>query len=107
MPLLPLLAVTAIASGSIASERESLDFTLKRIRAERVQIVNGRWRGSNVPIPRFAGKLAVRSRGGEPRSQRHAGKSIARVRFLDVSSCKRLPLDQELHIRRQGAIASD
>jgi len=58
MPLLPLLAVTAIASGSIASERESLDFTLKRIRAERVQIVNGRWCGSNVPIPRFARKFA-------------------------------------------------
>jgi hypothetical protein len=40
MPLLPLLAVTAIASRSRAA-RESLDFTLKRNRAERVQIVNG------------------------------------------------------------------
>jgi hypothetical protein len=41
MPLLPLLAVTAIASGSIArAKHESLDFTLKGIRAERVQIVN-------------------------------------------------------------------
>jgi hypothetical protein len=42
MPLLPLLAVTVIASRSRAG-RESLDFTLKRNRAERVQIVNG-WR---------------------------------------------------------------
>jgi hypothetical protein len=40
MPLLPLLAATAIASGSIACNRESLDFTLKGNRAERVQIVN-------------------------------------------------------------------
>jgi hypothetical protein len=37
---LPLLAATALASGSIASNRESLDFTLKGNRAERVQIVN-------------------------------------------------------------------
>jgi hypothetical protein len=42
MPLLPLLAVTAIASGSHREQaRESLDFTLNGIRAERVQIVNG------------------------------------------------------------------
>jgi hypothetical protein len=41
MPLLPLLADTAFASHSRAG-RESLDFTLKRNRAERVQIVNGR-----------------------------------------------------------------
>jgi hypothetical protein len=41
MPLLPLLADTAIASRPRAG-RESLDFTLKRNRAERVQIVNER-----------------------------------------------------------------
>jgi hypothetical protein len=40
MPLLPLLADTAIASYPRA-RRESPDFTLKRNRAERVQIVNG------------------------------------------------------------------
>jgi hypothetical protein len=80
MPLLPLLAVTAIASGSIASERESLDFTLKRIRAERVQIVNGRWRGSNVPIPRFAGKFAsafARGRTSQSKARRQIYSSRA------------------------------
>jgi len=42
MPLLPLLAATAIASGSHrVQNRESLDFTLNGNRTERVQIVNG------------------------------------------------------------------
>jgi len=41
MPLCPLLAATAAEPAGRGRARESFNFTLKAIRAERVQIVNG------------------------------------------------------------------